>query len=153
MTKVALEIVELCGRLPLTLAIAGGMINNNPNGFSNDVLDLMREDRLREQDDEEGGTTLEERIIASSLKMIKGKKAVPAVRVFEFFAVFPEDVPVPAGFFNVVAPLVAGDETCHKKASLTIGSSLCTLLKFNLLKGSLAKGSGVFMHDIIRGMR
>ena len=31
-----------------------------------------------------------------------------------------------------------------------MGSSLGTLLKHNLIKGSLATGSGVFMHDIVR---
>ena len=36
-------------------------------------------------------------------------------------------------------------------ARLAVGSCLGTLLKYNLLKGSLGAGSGVFMHDIVRG--
>ena len=73
----ALEVVELCGRLPLTLAIAGGMISNNPDKLSDDVVELMREDRLREQDDEEGGTTLEERVVRFLLKT-KSPELMPA---------------------------------------------------------------------------
>ena len=63
--RIALEIVELCGRLPLTLAIAGGMISDHPKGFDDELVELMREDRLRDQDDDEdgSGTTLEERIV------------------------------------------------------------------------------------------
>ena len=81
--------------------------------------------------------------------MIKGRNSELASSVFLFFAIFPEDIPVPAGFFYVVTPLLADYED-KKKANLLIGRSLSTLLKFNLLKGSLSVGSGVFMHDIVR---
>ena len=36
------------------------------------------------------------------------------------------------------------------KARVAVGLGLSTLLKYNLIKGSLAAGSGVFRHDIIR---
>ena len=62
---------------------------------------------------------------------------------------FPEDTPVPAGFFNLVAPLLT-DEKNLKKAKMAIGNSLSTPLKYNLIKGSLSTGHGVFMHDIVR---
>jgi|MDSY01.2.fsa_nt_gb hypothetical protein len=151
--RIAKDIVELCGRLPLTLVIAGGMISDNPDGFSDDVVEVMKEDRLREQDDEdESGVTLEERVISSSLKMIKGKNKDLVLSIFKFFAVFPEDVPVPAGFFTVCSPMLTGDKN-EKKAKMTVGNCLGTLLKYNLIKGSLqssATGHGVFMHDIVR---
>ena len=35
--KICAEIVELCGRLPLTLAIAGGMVAETGQGFNDDV--------------------------------------------------------------------------------------------------------------------
>ena len=50
--RIASEIVELCGRLPLTLAIAGGIIADNPGGLTDEVVGMMKEDRLREEDDE-----------------------------------------------------------------------------------------------------
>merc|ERR1711965_817893 len=48
-----------------------------------------------------------------------------------------------------MAPLLSDDKN-EQKARLAVGSSLGTLLKYNLLKGSLSAGSGVFMHDIVR---
>ena len=150
--RIALEIVELCGHLPLTLAIAGGMVSNNPEGFTNSIVELMSEDHLREQDDDvDDGTTLEERVITSSLKMIRDKSKTSdlTVKIFMFFAVFPEDVPVPAGVFRVLASMLA-DQQNKNKANILIGTSLSTLVKYNLLKGSLMANSGVFMHDIVR---
>ena len=41
-------------------------------------------------------------------------------------------------------------EKSERKARLALGSSLGTLLKYNLIKGSLSAGHGVFMHDIVR---
>jgi hypothetical protein len=52
-TRQANEVVELCGRLPLTLAIAGGIVESNLD-FSDGIIELMKEDRLRGEDDEEG---------------------------------------------------------------------------------------------------
>ena len=147
--RIALEICELCGFLPLALAIAGGMTADQGQGFTEDVLEHLRESR--DLEDEEG-MTLENRVIASSLKMLnqgQGKNKALVEKVFRFFAVFPEDVPVPASFFNTFAPTLT-NETSDRKARITVGSSLGTLLKYNLIKGSLSAGSGVFMHDIVR---
>ena len=91
--RIATEIVELCGRLPLTLAIAGGMIADNTEGLTEDIVDVLKEDH--ELEDEEG-RTLEDRIIASSLTMMRagaGKHKELVEKLFMFFAVFPEDVP------------------------------------------------------------
>jgi hypothetical protein len=147
--RIALEILDLCGHLPLTIAIAGGMVRDNPDGITEELVELMKEDHLREQDDEEGDSTLEERIIEASLKMVKGKNRDLTVKVFLSFACFPEDVPVPAGLLNVLAPMLASIKD-SKKAKISIGHCLSQLLNFNLLKGALAGSSGVFMHDIVR---
>ena len=167
--RIALEIVELCGRLPLTLAIAGGMIADNTEGLTEDIVDVLKEDH--ELEDEEG-RTLEDRIIASSLTMMRagaGKHKELVEKLFMFFAVFPEDVPggnplslasfclisvllclsVPASFFTVVASMLTNEKS-EKKAKITVGGCLGTLLKYNLIKGSLTTGNGVFMHDVIR---
>ena len=149
--RIAMEVVELCGALPLTLAIAGGMIADNPEGLSQDVVEVMKEDRLRSEghDDDETGMTLEERVISSSLKMIKSKNKDLVISVFKFFAIFPEDVPVPAGVFNVFATYLTGEKK-EKKAKMAVGNCLSSLLKYNLIKGGFSSGQGVFMHDIIR---
>ena len=149
--QIAMEIVELCGALPLTLAIAGGMVADNPEGLSQDVVEVMKEDRLRSEqgDDDNTGVTLEERVISSSLKMIKGKNRDLVITVFKFFAVFPEDVAVPAGVFNVFASNITGEKR-EKKAKMAVGNCLSFLLKYNLIKGGFSSGQGVFMHDIVR---
>ena len=147
--RIASEIVELCGRLPLTLAIAGGMVADNGQILSEDIVEVMKESH--DLEDEEG-RTLEDRVISSSVKMLikgAGKHKELVEKIFHFFAVFPEDVPVPAAVFNKMAPLLS-DEKNEKKARLAVGSSLSTLLKYNLIKGSLTAGHGVFMHDVIR---
>jgi hypothetical protein len=144
---IAVDIVALCGRLPLTLAIAGGVVANAGQGFTEDILEAMTGASSADLDDEDE-STLEERVISSSLKMIKGKNKVLVKQVLQLFAVFPEDVAVPAAVFNALAPLVAGEIT-GSKAQLAVGKGLGTLLKLNLLKGSIA-GAGVFMHDIVR---
>ena len=105
----------------------------------------------QELEDEEG-MTVETRVISSSVSMMvksAGKNKELVKRVFEFFAVFPEDVPVPAPFLNKMVPLLS-DEKNEKKARVALGSCLSTLLKYNLIKGTLMAGSGVFMHDIVR---
>ena len=130
--------------MPLTLAIAGGMVADLDRGFTEDILEAMMETHGTTLEDE-GGLTLEERVISSSLKMIKGKNKALVERVFKFFAVFPEDVAVPAGFFDQLAPMMSGLRQ-GTKARLAVGGCLSTLTKFNLLKGAIA-GEGVFMHE------
>ena len=68
----------------------------HPDGLTSELLDLMQEEGLCAQEDlDKSGMTLENRIITSSLNMIKGKHKDLVERVFLFFAVFPEDVPIP----------------------------------------------------------
>ena len=53
----AFEIVELCGRLPLTVAIAGGVLRNY-GVLDADLVQLLRDDQLRAEKD---GFTVEDR--------------------------------------------------------------------------------------------
>ena len=122
---------------------------DNGQGFTEDLLEVLSE---KQELEDEGGMTVEARVISSSVSMmVKGasKHKDLVAKVFRFFAVFPEDVPVPAPFFNKMVPLLS-EETNEKRARLAVGSCLGTLLKYNLIKGSLSAGSGVFMHDIVR---
>ena len=62
--------------------------------------------------EDEDGMTVESRVISSSEKMMikgAGKHRDLVVKVFHFFAVFPEDVPVPASFFNKMVPLLSNE--------------------------------------------
>ena len=80
--------------------------------------------------------------------MIKGKNAELVLKVFLFFAIFPEDVPVPAGVFNVLAPILTSIKDL-KKAKLSVGSSLCTLMNYNLLKARYRQARRLYA-DIVR---
>ena len=53
--RIATDIVELCGRLPLTLAVAGGMVADCGMGFCDDIVDAMKESHELEDD---GGVTV-----------------------------------------------------------------------------------------------
>lgn len=146
-TPVGVRQYALASRLPLTLAIAGGMVRDNGQRFTEDILEVMQEGHQLE---DEEGRSLEERVIASSLRILaKDKNKELVQKTFNFFAVFPEDVPIPAALLNVLAPIVTKEKN-EKKARLTFGSSLTSLLRHNLIKGSLTTGNGVLMHDIVR---
>ena len=140
----ALEIVKLCACLPLTLAIAGGMVAAS-GGLSQDIVTLMRENLGKELRDE-GGTTVEDSIITSSLNMI-GKRGDEAliIAIFRHFAVFPEDIAVPRAVFDVLAPTFIPNASTAKAVN-AMAVCISVLLNYNLLKGSLSAGDGVFMH-------
>ena len=76
--------------------------------------------------------TVEDRVIHSSLTMIeKGgkKKNSELIRtIFDFFAVFPEDVMVPIGVFVALAPLLTGGGTPSKKGNMQLKTCLTTLV-------------------------
>ena len=53
---------------------------------------------------------------------------------------------VPVDVFAALAPLVSIEGGTAHKTTMGIRASLKSLLNYNLLKGSVAEGSGVFMH-------
>lgn len=151
----ALEVVNMCGRLALTVAIAGGMCVEAGGEVDCLLVETLREEGLQHQDDEGGeGMTVEDRVIRSSLTMIskggKKKNSAMTLSIFNLFAAFPEDVAVPFDVFAALSKLITGTEEGSKKSMLQLRSSITTLLNYNLLKGSTTEGSGVFMHDIVR---
>ena len=66
----AVEIVGLCGCLPLSLSIAGGMVAASGSAFTTRLVEMLKVDLGKGLTDETG-VSLEDRIIASSLRMIK----------------------------------------------------------------------------------
>ena len=61
-----------------------------------------------------------------------------------------EDIAVPFDVFTTLSKLITGGEEGSTKAMVQLRTSIKVLLNYNLLKGSTAEGSGVFMHDIVR---
>ena len=122
-----------------------GIINSN-------LVDVLRSEGVHDADAEDE-ESVEERVITASLKMIrksKKKTADMTEQVMLFYAVFAEDVPIPTPVLVTCVPTIIMKASPSAKTDLAIRSALTTLLKYNLLKGGLAEGSGTFMHDIVR---
>ena len=119
-----------------------GVINSN-------LVDVLRSEGFHDTEEEE---SVEERVIAASLKMIrKSKKGSELTeQLMLFYAVFAEDVPIPTAVLTTCVPTIVMKTGESGKTDLAIRSALTTLLKYNLLKGGLAEVSGTFMHDIVR---
>ena len=138
----------LCGHLPLVLSIASGILEQQHGGvvdesfialLSADHAEVLREGELGDE-----LVSIEDRLITAARNSYKGKYKAMVEQLFLNFAVFPEDIPVPVGVFDALAPMWAGRET--KRPYLKVRSWLTALIHCSLAKGSLAEG--VFMHDV-----
>ena len=73
-------------KVPLTLAIAGGMVSTSAGGGFTENLVHMLKDDLGKGLTDESGTTVEERIIGASIKMTKNHKDAKVIEaVFNEF--------------------------------------------------------------------
>ena len=127
----AVQVVNMCGRLALTVTIAGGMVSASGGLIDEDFVELLQEEGLggEEDDEEESEMSVEDRVIKSSLTMIEKKKNSGMIHaIFDFFAVFPEDTPVPTAVFVVLAPCLTGGAASSKKGIMLLKKGLTTLL-------------------------
>jgi len=131
----ALRAVELCGRLPLALGIAGGIIGELADSWKEDLIPLLEE--------EMGDGSVEERVVTASLRAMPAEMLEGVERLFVLFAVFPEDTAVPVAAIDVVAPLLGA-----KSNKRHVRRWLQQLLKGNLFRGSIEHG--VSVHDLVR---
>jgi hypothetical protein len=105
----ALEVVKLCGRLPLALDIAGKMLRDlgvNSDDWAG-LPTLLQQEMQSSTDGDE--TTLEYRILAASLQAIPLRDRENAKRVFSVFALVPEDTYVPPTAFQIILSAVMGE--------------------------------------------
>ena len=78
---------------------------------------------------------MEQRIIRSSIKMTQSHKDAATIEtVFNKFALFPEDVPIPLAVFELLAPSLVPNATSPAEAKQTVTGSVAVLMKYNLLK-------------------
>merc|ERR1719428_668115 len=146
---IAYKAAEACGRLPLVLAVAGGMLAEAGGRVTEDFVALLNEDHgevLREGDVGDENVKIEDRLISASLRAYDGAEREQVVALFAAFAIFPEDVPVPRGLFDLLARSFFGAE--GKRPHLKVRSWLTALLRLSLLQGSIS--DGLFQHDIVR---
>merc|ERR1719408_740604 len=145
----AYRAADACGRLPLVLAVAGGMLAEAGGRVTAEFVGLLQEDHgevLREGDTGDEHVKIEDRLISASLRAYDGAERELIVGLFNSFAMFPEDVPIPRGLFDLLAGSVFGGT--GKRPHLMVRSWLTALLRLSLLQGSM--GDGVYMHDIVR---
>ena len=168
----AVEAVELCGRLPLTIALAGAMLQEHADDWERKLVPLLRGDNRAElrkrslndadaadDDDDDSDETTEGRVITSSLTLLRSKRNHTSVVLFMMCAAFPEDATVPSSVFDALEQpfgrLVAQDAERRRKDAAAAGAKatrprrcLKVLLDHSLLQGSIR--DGVMMHDLLR---
>merc|ERR1719388_177490 len=102
----AYKAAEACGHLPLVLAVAGGILAEAGGQLTSDFVELLLEDHgevLRQGDFGDEQVRIEDRLITASLRAYDGAEREQVVALFNAFACFPEDVPVPRGLFDLLA--------------------------------------------------
>ena len=137
----AVQAVELCGRLPLALDIAGGIMREMADLWESQLLQLLKEEFA-------SVGPIEARIVGASLRAIPADQRHGTLALFTVFSCFPEDAIVPAAVLDTLAPLivslvVGGCDGNPRRNTRKWGQHL---LKASLLRGSVEKG--VSMHDL-----
>ena len=90
-SKLAFDAAELCGKLPLVLSIAGGMLESH-GSIDDDFVKLLSEDNrevLREGEFGDINVQIEDRLINASLSSIQSSEKAQIKALFQWFAVFP----------------------------------------------------------------
>ena len=138
----ALEAVELCGKLPLALGIAGAIIEELADGWQDELLPLLKEEL-----DE---TSVEERVVTASLRVVPKELRAGVEGLFAVFGAFAEDAIVPAAAVDLLVPLMVSDDATKRAAQQKrqVRRWLMQLLKANVMRGSIEKG--VSVHDLVR---
>ena len=147
--EAALEAVEYCGRLPLALGLAGGIIKELADSWQHALVPLLREELGGEFD------TVEERVVTASLRAVPQEMRADVGHSSRSCA-FAEDAVVPAAAIDVVAPLAQAPELAREPATAggaalqkrAVRRSLQQLIKSNVLRGSIERG--VSVHDLVR---
>ena len=154
-SKEILEAAEACGGLPLTLAVAGGMLQDQFGGVvTPSFVEMLKEDHgevLREGKFGDEHVAIEDRLITASLKNYVAAERDNVMKTFQIFAAMPEDVGVPVPFFDMLAkskPGLFGMKEGTKRPHLKVRSWLTALKKLSLLMGTMM--DGFFQHDIVR---
>jgi hypothetical protein len=148
----AFELVEFCNLLPLAISIAGKLISelelNTQDADWGDVVRIMRDEFAANKSQQ----TVEEIVIATSLKGIHGAQAENIVSLFKALALIPEDTRCPLDVMAMVfeaCTTVTGDcsEPVKRPSITSIRRWLKTLIDRSLVLGTVDRPS---MHDIVR---
>jgi hypothetical protein len=124
------QIAELCKCLPLTIGIAGKLIWQVTSGSSmtdasdwSDMVELLQ----AEVNDPHGDLSLEESVIRASIKSIPKKMLKQVTRLFQSFALVPEDTHVPLPVLGMIFDACSEDDDSSNNSMLGIIKGSCSL--------------------------
>ena len=139
----AREIVELCGRLPLALVMAGKLILELEVGSKWDGITSILREELR--GDEEAASR-EQGVIRASLAGLKGSERdkTGARNLFKLFGLVPEDTTCPLECLQLMYDAVY--ETSKATSILHIRKWLKLLIDRSLVLGTVDRAS---LHDLV----
>eukprot|EP01046_Picozoa_sp_COSAG06_P021451 COSAG06_NODE_1614_length_8932_cov_4.428507_1_plen_1634_part_10 len=139
----AAEIVELCGRLPLALVMAGKLILELEVGDKWDGITSILRDELRGN---EAATSREQGVIRASLAGLKGNErdTTGARQLFKLFGLVPEDTSCPLECLQMMFDAVY--EPPKATPILLIRKWLKQLIDRSLVLGTVDRAS---LHDLV----
>ena len=107
-------IINLCGRLPLTIGIVAGLIRGYANeaGWGEAVLEMLQEDRQGAMADVHGGLSPAELVVQRSLDSLRNEDTK---ELFRLLSVTPEDANVCLG---IAALIWSTEHTSSKKKAI-----------------------------------
>ena len=151
----AREAVELCGRLPLALSLAGGIIEELGSTWQAGLVTLLKDELGGEAD------SVEERVVSASLRIMPTEMRTTVDELFVLFAIYPEDALIPDTAIDAIASLVpsaagggvggsssAAGSRGTAQTKRRVRRAMQLLLKANIVRGSL--DGGVSVHDLVR---
>ena len=115
-------VVEICGRLPLALDIAGKLLADMGlcDGESTDwrgIPDMLRTEMKRANAETPDEETLEYMVIGASLNKLRAQDRAAVKVVFSVFAVVAEDTHVPPSAFRIMYNALSGGAEGDEAAS------------------------------------
>jgi len=140
----AFEAVECCGRLPLALPIAGGMIRELEEVWEAELVRMLKAELS-------GELSFEKSIVNASLWCVEPSQRAGVEALFRCLGCFAEDETVPAAALELLAPFIGQQVAVASLSPRTVRKWLASLLKASLLAGSGAKG--VSVHDLVRDVK
>jgi hypothetical protein len=113
----ARELVQFCKLLPLSISIAGKLVQDLGIGLDESdwegIVEMMQEEFAGEQ------RTVEEVVIAASLNSIRGPQKESVMHVFKSLALLPEDTVVPLPIISMMCESVPlADGSFMKRPSI-----------------------------------
>eukprot|EP01046_Picozoa_sp_COSAG06_P029309 COSAG06_NODE_2708_length_6408_cov_2.142970_1_plen_1860_part_00 len=141
----ASEVVQICGRLPLAIDLAGKMLRDLgvSGGDWAGIPQLLKQEMHSSADDDE--TTVEYRVIAASLAAIPKRDRENAKKVFSVFALVAEDTHVPLSAFRILLSAVTGESELVPE--LQLRKWMQVLINRSICLGTWEKPQ---LHDIVR---